>query len=220
MWLHFLKHPSIFARPFLDFSKDLEAHDIFFFTDASKKFKNGCGGVCKFHVQEQGEWFYLPWEENFLLMADPSIAYLELYALTVAVLLWLHRFQNRRIFIFCDNMSVVHMINNTTSSCKNCMVLIRMIVLHSMIHNTRVFAKYINTKSNVLADNLSRMRIDYFRKLTAEQFKRNPEPVPERLWPMEKLWSGQLKSGRKPRKGGPQSANHTVRRKQRSVVHS
>ena len=43
---------------------------------------------------------------------NPSIEYLELFALTAAVLTWGSKLKNRRITIFCDNLSVVCMINN------------------------------------------------------------------------------------------------------------
>ena len=57
--------------------------------------------------------------------------------------------------LFCDNTSAVEMINNTTSSCQNCMVLIRILVLESLKSNVRVFAKYISSKANAYSDALS-----------------------------------------------------------------
>ena len=187
MWLKFLQHPAVFARPFMDFTKEITANDVFFFTDASKSFRTGCGGVCKLEGQP-GFWFYTPWDKVFLQEHQPSIAYLELYALVVGAVLWLHHFKNRRIYLFCDNISVVHMVNKTTSSCPQCMVLIRILVLHSMIHNVRVFAKYINTKANVLADHLSRLRINKFKSLTGGDFSHESADLPHDLWPMEQLW--------------------------------
>ena len=71
----------------------------------------------------------------------PSIEYLELYALTVAVVLWLHRFKNRNIYLFCDNESIVNMVNSSSSSCKNCMLLIRLVVMEGLVHNTKVKCK-------------------------------------------------------------------------------
>ena len=191
MWLKFLKHPAIFARPFMDFTKEVTADDIFFFTDASKSFRTGCGGVCK-PVGHKGYWFYTAWNKAFLKQYQPSIAYLELYALVVGAVLWLKYFTNRRIYLFCDNISVVYMVNNTTSSCPQCMVLIRILVLHSMIHNVRVFAKYVNTKNNVLADHLSRLRINKFKQLTGSDFLQTGAQLPVELWPMDKLWLNKL----------------------------
>ena len=85
-------------------------------------------------------------------------------------------------------MSVVHMINNNTSGCKNCMVLIRILVLHGMLNNVNITAKYVDTKSNYLADHLSRLRLDLFRKEGGNSFEKDPTPVPQELWPMWKIW--------------------------------
>ena len=71
----------------------------------------------------------------------PSIEYLELYGVAVAVRLWLKKFKNSNIVLFCDNEAVVHMINNSAAKCKNCMALIRIIVLEGMIRNTRIFCQ-------------------------------------------------------------------------------
>ena len=46
------------------------------------------------------------------------------------------------------------MINNSTSSCKNCMVLIRIITAESILRNVRIFAKHVSTKNNGKADAL------------------------------------------------------------------
>ena len=71
---------------------------------------------------------------------------------------------NQRIVLFCDNQAVVSMINNNTSSCKNCLVLIRMLVLHSMKLNTRVFARYVSSRANKNADLLSRLKVQEFKR--------------------------------------------------------
>ena len=65
------------------------------------------------------------WLKEFIQEHKPSIEFLELFAVTAAVISWIHQFKNRRIMLLCDNKSVVDMINLTTTSCKNCMVLIR-----------------------------------------------------------------------------------------------
>ena len=48
----------------------------------------------------------------FVDLHDPSIEFLELYAVTVAVVTWIYRFRNRRIVLFCDNQAAVAMINS------------------------------------------------------------------------------------------------------------
>ena len=159
MWDKFVKHPSIFCHPFMDFTKKWTAEEILFFTDTSKNFELGCGGYC------ENSWFQAQWLLEVREL-DPSIQYLELYALTIGVLNWIHRFQNRRIIIFSDNIGVVNVINNSSSKCKNCMVLVRVIVLHSLIHNVKIIARYIPSKSNEITDSLSRLQTQRFLSLT------------------------------------------------------
>ena len=69
------------------------------------------------------------------------------------------------------------------------MVLIRILTLECLIYNVRVFAKYVSTKENVLADALSRGQIDRFRnnsvELNMEEFA---TAIPNSIWPMAKLW--------------------------------
>ena len=114
-----------------------------------------------------GKWDKVLFLERF----EPSIEYLELYALTARVLTWLERFRNRKIFLFCDNISIVHMINNTSAKCKNCMVLLRLVVLETMKCNVRLFAKYVCSEDNGLSDALSRLDFRHFCNLGPQNEK-------------------------------------------------
>ena len=181
-WQTFLRHPAVFSRPFADFDKTWLAQEINLFTDSSLNANLGCGGI------SERSWFVQQWDPDFIKDYTPSIAYLELYAVTAAVLLWIHRYENKKIALFCDNLSVVHMINKNTSGCKNCMVLIRLIVLHGLLHNVKITAKHISTKDNFLADHLSRLRVGTFKKLTNNNFEKTRCEIPQILWPMSKIW--------------------------------
>ena len=182
MWLQFLRHPSVYCRPFFDFCTELRADCINFYTDATRNFNLGAGGVCG------RSWFVVKWHKQFMEFAQPSIEYLELFAVTVGVLNWVHRFQNRRIVLFCDNISVVYMINRSTSTCKNCLHLIRIIVLAGLKNNVRIFANYVNTKANTRADMLSRQKIARFRREFGNEYETWSTAVPDELWPMHKIW--------------------------------
>ena len=185
VWMCFLCHPTAYARPFLDFQKTWCAQEIDLYSDATGNHSLGVGGVCR------NEWFCRQWDLDFMTAHNPSIEYLELYGVTVGIMNWIHMFKNKRIILFCDNQSVVHMINNMSSRCKNCMVLIRLVVLQGMLFNVRIFAKHVAGKANRLSDLLSRQRIDLF-KHEAEQEGRDPipepVPIPEELTDMEALW--------------------------------
>ena len=183
MWLTFLQHPRIFCRPFLDFSTFLVADEIDMYSDASGRI--GMGAICG------DDWVMQMWDTNFINKYKPSIEYLELYAVTAAVLLWINQFRNKRIILFCDNESVVNMINYTTTSCKNCMVLIRIIVLKGLLENIRIFARHVQGVKNDLADSLSRDKLELFFNLCdkkGRKMNKMPHKIPEAIWPMDKIW--------------------------------
>ena len=184
VWQKFLVHPRVFCKSFDDFST-VTAQGVRMYSDASRSYVKGCGAWC------HESWTFTQWDESFMKLADPSIEYLELYTVTVAVKLWIHRFKNSRIYLFCDNMSVVHMVNTSSSKCKNCMVLLRIIALHSLIHNVRVYAKRVVTRSNGITDSLSRLDFNHFKRLCQQegiQMSDFPMEIPHELWPIDKIW--------------------------------
>ena len=181
VWSMFLDQPDVYCRPFMDF-KSITAEDIEMYSDASKSWtKGGFGALC------QKSWMYSAWDYDYMCDIQPSIQYLELFGVAAAVLTWIHRFKNKKIYLFCDNDSVVKMINKSSSRCKNCMVLLRFITIEGLKNNVRIFAKHIGTKKNVLADALSRLRLKKFRKL-APQMENEMTPIPEEIWPVNKIW--------------------------------
>ena len=181
VWKIFLQSQAVFCRPFMDFSKFWKATELDFFTDSSGVV--GMGGYC------MTEWFYQVWDSTFIQKHNPSIEYLELYAVTTGVLLWIHKFQNKRVVIFTDNESVTNMVNNNTSGCRNCMVLVRLIVLECLIWNVRLDAKFVRSKDNKIADALSRCQWDCFANLVKDKnMAIFLTKIPDQIWPMSKLW--------------------------------
>ena len=185
MWQQFLEEPTIYCRPFLDFNSFLTAEHLDWYTDISGVI--GCGGICRH------EWFQLQWSDQFLAL-KPSIEFQELYAVTVSILLWLKNYQNKRICIFCDNRSVVDILEDMSSKCKDLMVLVRIIVRECMTWNVRLFAEHVKTNDNFLADAISRFEMDRFyrdaRKL-GRKYKVFPCTIPTRLWPPKAVWCEQ-----------------------------
>ena len=184
MWTVFLQHPTVFCRPFIDVSEFLVADEIDMFSDTSGVI--GMGAICG------SSWMFQKWPNVFIKKYKPSIEFLELFAVTAAVLAWISRFKNRRVILFCDNQSVVDMINVTSTSCKHCMVLIRFIVLKGLMENVRVFAKHVEGKKNVFADSLSRDKLQVFRTLcdsSNRKIDEIPTPVPQELNSIETIWN-------------------------------
>ena len=93
MWQRFLSSANVFSRDFADFS-GTEAEDILMYSDASRNFQKGFGAWCN------QSWTLGAWDYKFMYDNEPSIEYLELFAVTVAVKLWIHQFTNRKIYLF------------------------------------------------------------------------------------------------------------------------
>ena len=185
MWKIFLHHHSVFACPFMDFTHNYESQILEMMSDASRNPTLGVAAIC------QESWAWKQWDANFIQKYQPSIEYLELYGVVISVLLWANRFANRRVTLFCDNQSVVEMLNSNTSSCKNCMVLIRIFVLECMIQNVKIRAAYISSRDNFYSDSLSRLKFDKFWSLAKQNNRHFDEvntEIPDMLWPMDKIW--------------------------------
>ena len=182
VWLTFVNNPIIYCRPFLDFSTELQAEELDWYTDAS--------GVVGFGGFFRNRWFQDRWTD-FELQNHPSIQYQELLAVAVSIFLWGNEFQNRRIRLQCDNENVCRMLNNNTTSCPNCMTLIRKIVLFSMENNVRIFAKWVDTESNYLSDSLSRFQMNRFWKNVAKderEMEEQPENLPQEIQEIRQTW--------------------------------
>ena len=132
----------------MDLDKTLQACDLGLFTDSLANPRLGFGGLmmCK------GQWFWGQWEPGYIAANrnEPSIEYLELFTVTVALYIWSDCFINRRLVIQCDNMAVVAMLNKTSSSCKRCMHLIHLIILRGLSFNFRCFAVHVRTEQMIL----------------------------------------------------------------------
>ena len=91
---------------------------------------------------------------------------------------------------FCDNESVVHMVNKLGSTCKQCMKLIRVIAIESITWNRKVSVKHLSSNDNYLADSLSRLHLKRFWKLAPGYMNSEKDRVDslQFIWPMSKLW--------------------------------
>ena len=180
VWLKFLESPISVSRPFIDFDRMLIAEEIDFFTDAVRS--DMLGFRCVFG----NRWMYGIWN-SFVAECNPSIKYLELYELALVIELWAPLLQNRRFIVFCDNGAVVNMVNNLSTGLVNCMVLIRLIILTSMINNVRFFFHHVRGIHNERADALSKNKLDKFFSLAGSKVDKVKTQIPAKLWPPQKL---------------------------------
>ena len=119
IWNVFLDHPNAYCRPFVDFRKHYTLTDIHMYSDATRNFKLGFGAICS-----KKFWMFGSWDEQFCHLKQPSIEYLELFAVAAAIMSWIHLFENKVIVLYCDNLSVVHWLRNSSASCPHSMGLI------------------------------------------------------------------------------------------------
>ena len=185
VWKLFLTHfrEASVCRPMVDYDRStINAKQLQFFTDASASSKLGVGAFFN------GHWFYQQWENNYIKLFKPSIEYLELYGVVSAILTWGHLVRDLRFTLFCDNESVVEMINSQVSRCKNCMYLIRLLILNNLVNNRKVYAKHLRSAENYLADSLSRLQLSRFWKLAPPHTDKNPTKISPLVWPASQIW--------------------------------
>jgi hypothetical protein len=181
MWRRFLESwngVSLFHQTNLTVAADWELA-----TDAASTV--GHGGYF------QGRWFCEVWPVDLPRLTDNtlSMAFLELYPITVAAMLWGAEWSTKRILFHCDNMATVEIIRKGRSRAPDVMKLLRRLTWCSVLHNFSVYAKFVPGKVNIIADALSRLQLQRFRHLcpTAHLVPCPCPPVSEVMWDFTKL---------------------------------
>ena len=134
VWKIFLTNCNlqVWCCPFVDQTRFVNLQTLNFYTDSSVGDTKGFG--CIFN----NNWTCGLWGRKFINNQKPTIQYLALYTLCIGIFTWADKLSNMRVIIFCDNQAVVEMVNNYTSSCRNCTHLIQLLVLNCLIHNRRI----------------------------------------------------------------------------------
>ena len=171
------------CREMVDFDrKGFTGHELSFYLDASANPNLGFGAV------HNDYWLYGQWELGYIRKYNPSIEYLELFALTAALLTWGDLLRNMQIIIFCDNEAVVQMVNSQTSSCKNCMYLIWLLILNNLVNNQKVSVRHVRSENNELSDALSHLQFKRFWRLVQGTMHPHPSMISQLVWPVLCIW--------------------------------
>ncbi len=157
VWVVFLKHWNGISL-FLE-SEQLPSPSLQLYTDAAGSI--GFGGYLA------GRWFQGHWlpKQNINKKSGISIVWQELYPIYLACRLWGAQWTTKRIVFFCDNESVVHILNQKTSKSQKIMDLLRPIVLCTLENNFTFTAKHVRGLDNSIADSLSRFQMGRFKQL-------------------------------------------------------
>lgn len=188
MWQTFLTMKGKVFRPFVDFDDDNIAIDLAMTSDAAKSDQLGYAAFCRMPNSFDAYYCFDRWDLDLISDYDPSIQFLELFALSVGITLFSEHLRDMRVRIYCDNQAVLNMVNNGSSACKHCMLLIRHITLCALKNNVVYDVRYINTKDNAFADLLSRMKHVEFLNIIPAEWKLTRVATPVELLPVEKFF--------------------------------
>ena len=144
--------------------------DMHLYTDASNKAVSG------FY---SNAWFVE-------LVEDPTITSInerELYAVVLAAATWSHAWGGKKVLFHCDNLAVCHILCNKTSKSPSLMALLRKLFYIAASSQFDFSAKWIDTKSNDVADALSRLDFSRFWKLVPDADIVMTQPAKLSAWP-------------------------------------
>ena len=167
LWQSFLSAWN--GRNFFLARETTSSADLEFSTDAASG--SGYGGYFA------GSWFSGSWEDK---QRDWSMPCQELFPIWVSIVVWADRLSGKRIMVHCDNASTVDFLNKGYTNKEPAATILRKIMLASMRGNFCLKAKHIPGKLNILADHLSRFKIQSFKECCSSADPL-PTPIPEHL---------------------------------------
>ena len=167
-WIHYL--PRWNGVGMMVAQQWLSSVDLCLFTDASN---------IAIGAYFQGEWFIERFEGENSYVATMSINWRELYALVKAAATWASKLANKNVLFYCDNISVVYILQSGTSKVPAKMDLVRSLFFVCANNNIVCSATYINTLENSIADALSRENMEAFWKVApnARQVMTQPTSI-------------------------------------------
>jgi hypothetical protein len=113
-------------------------------------------------------WWSAPFNAAHLLL---PIAWRELFAILVSCRVWGRAWSSKRVLIECDNLAIVHSVNNGTSKNHNIMSLIRDLFFVGSHFAFDIRLKHLPGVTNVGPDLLSRLRFTQFHQTFPEADK-------------------------------------------------
>jgi hypothetical protein len=151
-WLHSMEsHNGTSMIPMDWGSSDIQ----YIYTDASNL---AAAGVC------DESWCMVPFSGDNSWMAAKTIAWRELFAVVMCIATFGSRLSGRKLAMYTDNQVVLWCINKGKSHNTDLMGLIRALYYYTTVYKIDYKAFYVNTKDNIIADALSRLKYDVIGK--------------------------------------------------------
>ncbi|XP_053388430.1 uncharacterized protein LOC128551553 [Mercenaria mercenaria] len=176
LWLQFLDQYN--GVTVISDSLWVSTKSLHLYTDSAGGPKAGFG------IYFAGHWAQGNWPESFFTSGlTRDMTFLELFPVVAAIMTWAVHLQNRRVLFSVDNQAVVQVINTQTCRSEKVMNPVRHMVLTALKHNMSIKTQYIPSKSNTIADSLSRSQWSKFRT-TAPEADLCPTKIPPQVWHM------------------------------------
>lgn len=160
------------GKSFFLSSQVTSSHDLGLYTDASGA--QGWGA----YYHDKRRWIAGEWDEQ---QQETTIEFKELYAVVAACATWGHLWPRLRVQLHCDNKAVVDCIASGASRAPHLMPLLRCLMMIAAQMNFHVCAVHVPGRHNVIADALSRGRLQVFRRLVPDAHPL-PDAVPTFPW--------------------------------------
>ena len=151
------------------------AHEgvVHVYTDASN---DAYGALCG------TEWIQMAYTGSIGYMRAKSINWREFHAAVTAIATWANLLRGKSVVFHVDNMVVCYILNSLYSPVQELMHFVRQWCLIVERYSIQVAVVYIDTKANIDADDLSRLR-------TREFLDRNTQVRPHMTWPEQGFMS-------------------------------
>ena len=156
LWAVFLSNFKGWV-PILDLGQHQVA-TIEVFTDASAKSILGWG----LYIPSKNWWSYGQWQKEYIEQTQPSIDFLEMYAILIFLVMQGSSLTNHWILFRSDNMPTVDALNNMSIHSPHLILLIRIIALICLINNICFSIIHVKGNVNLHADHLSQLKLDHF----------------------------------------------------------
>ena len=130
------------------------------------------------------QWIQISYSGSFAYMKEKSINWREFHAAVTALATWADDLREKSVIFHIDNMVVCHILNSLYSPVQDLMHFVRHWCLLIEKFKIQVAVVYIDTKENIDADDLSRLR-------SKEFLDRNPNASPFMTWPDQGFMSPQ-----------------------------
>ena len=169
IWLSFLD--QYYGKSMLTNERFLSSKTLALYTDSAQSI--GYGAIYS------TKWLYGVFPSSWHSF---NITFLELYPIILAVNLWGSLWKNQCILFFTDNIALTFIINSQSSKDTDILKLVLCLVLVCLHNNILFQAKHIRGQKMVLADALSRQKLDKFKQLSRHSSP-TPTQVPSYLHP-------------------------------------